>query len=111
MITHSYRSHFVRFALLSLSFMMVVAGHSSERANRVNVIRAPGDAKVVKAQLGADRAIHLPLDAEDGPPFVKSTNAGGSSSAPMTMVGAASQKPGPKFRREALAVGRDGRVP
>ena len=110
MITHSYRSHFVRFALLSLSFMMVVAGHSSERANRVNVIRAPGDAKVVKAQLGADGAIHLLLDAEDGPRYVKSTNAGVSFSAPMTIVDAASQKPGLKFQGEDLAVGKDGRV-
>src|SRR5213592_1667117 len=110
MIIRSYRSHFVRFALLSLSFMMVVAGHSSERANRVNVIRAPGDAKVVKAQLGADGAIHLLLDAEDGPRYVKSTNAGVSFSAPMTIVDAASQKPGLKFQGEDLAIGKDGRV-
>src|SRR5213592_4192663 len=110
MIIRSYRSHFVRFALLSLSFMMVVAGHSSERANRVNVIRAPGDAKVVKAQLGADGAIHLLLDAEDGPRYVKSTNAGVSFSAPMTIVDAASQKPGLKFQGEDLAVGKDGRA-
>src|SRR5438045_2305170 len=110
MITHSYRSHFVRFALLSLSFMMVVAGHSSERANRVNVIRAPGDAKVVKAQLGADGTIHLLLDAEDGPRYLKSTDGGVSFSAPMTIVDGASQKPGVKFQGEDLAVGRDGRV-
>src|SRR5438093_7978819 len=110
MITHSYRSHFVRFALLSLSFMMVVAGHSSERANRVNVIRAPGNAKVVKAQLGANGAIHLLLDAEDGPQYVNSTDAGVTFSAPMTIVDAASQKPGLKFQGEGLAVGKDGRV-
>src|SRR6266571_1059548 len=110
MITYFHRSHFVRFALLSLSFMTVVAGHSSERANRVNVIRVPGDAKLVKAQLGADGTLHLLLDAEDGPRYVKSTDAGVSFGAPIKIVDAASQKPGLKFQGEDLAVGKDGRV-
>src|SRR5213080_2503881 len=109
MMTPSHRRRFVRFALLS-SFMTVVDGHASERANRVNVIRVPGDDKVVKAHLGADGAIHLLLDAEDGPRYVKSTDAGVTFSAPMTIVDAASQKPGLKFQGEDLAVGKDGRV-
>jgi len=107
---HFHRSHFVRFALLSLSFMTVVAGHSSERANRVNVTRVPGDAKVVKAQLGADGTIHLLLDAEDGPRYVKSTDAGVTFSAPIKIVDSASQKPGLTFQGEDLAIGKDGRV-
>jgi len=90
--------------------MNVVAGHASERANRVNVIRVPGDDKVVKAQLGADGTLHLLLDAENGPRYVKSTDAGVTFSAPMTIVDAASQKPGLKFQGEDLAVGKDGRV-
>ena len=110
MMTHFQRSHFVRFGLLILSFMTVVAGHASERANRVNVIRVPGDAKAVKAQLGANGAIHLLLDAEDGPRYVKSTDAGVSFSAPMMIVDAESQKPGLKFQGEDLAIGKDGRV-
>src|SRR6266496_215953 len=110
MMIHLHRSHFVRFSLLSLSFMNVVAGHASERANRVNVIRVPGDDKVVKAQLGADGAIHLLLDAEDGPRYVKSLDAGVTFSAPMTIVDAASRKPGLKFQGEDLAVGKDGRA-
>jgi len=109
-MTQFHRSLLVSFALLSLSFMAVVAAQASERVNRVNVIRVPGDAKVVKAQLGADGTIHLLLDAEDGPRYVKSTNAGVSFSAPMTIVDAASQKPGLKFQGEDLAVGKDGRV-
>jgi len=110
MLTHLHRGHFVRFALLSLSLTTVVAGHTSERANRVNAIRVTGNAKVVKAQLGADDAIHLLLDAEDGPRYMKSTDAGVSFSAPMTIVDATLQKPGLKFQGEDLAVGKDGRV-
>src|SRR2546425_7146544 len=111
MMIHINRSHFVRFALLSLSFMTFVAGYASERVNRVNVIRVPGEAKVVKAQLGADGTIHPLLDAEDGPRYVKSTDAGVTFSAPIKIVDAASQKPGLKFQGEDLAVGKDGRVP
>src|SRR5947207_13199232 len=110
MITHFHRNHFVRFALFSLSFITVVAGHASERANRMNVIRVPGDAKVVKAQLGADGTIHLLFDAEDGPRYVRSTDAGVTFSAPVTIVDTASQKPGLKFQGEDLAVGKEGRV-
>jgi len=110
MMTHFRQSHLVPLALLSLFFLKVVAGHASERANRVNVIRVPGDVKVVKAQLGADGTIHLLLDAENGPRYVKSTDAGVTFSAPMTIVDAASQKPGLKFQGEDLAVGKDGRV-
>jgi len=110
MMTCFHRSLFVRFALLSLSCMTVAVGRASERTNRVNVIRVPGDAKVVKAQFGADGAIHPLLDAEHGPRYVKSTDAGVTFSAPMKIVDAASQKPGLKFQGEDLAVGKDGRV-
>src|SRR5438128_6907199 len=110
MMTLFHRNHFVRFGLLSLSFMTAEAGHASERANRVNVIRVPGDAKVAKAQLGADGTLYLLLDAEDGPRYTKSTDGGVSFSAPMTIVDGASQKPGLKFQGEDLAVGKDGRV-
>src|SRR5216110_106980 len=92
------RNHFVRFALLSLSVMATAAGHARERANRVGVIRVPGDDKVVKAQLGADGAIHLLLDAEDGPRYMKSTDAGVTFSAPLKILDAASRKPGLKFQ-------------
>src|SRR6266516_6593483 len=110
MMTQFHRNLLVSFALLSLSFTGFVAAQASERANRVNVIRVPGDAKVVKAQLGAEGTIHLLLDAEDGPRYLKSTDGGVSFSAPMTIVDGASQKPGLKFQGEDLAVGRDGRV-
>jgi len=109
-MTSFQRNLCVRFALLSLTFVGVAAGHAGERVNRVNVIRVPGDSKVVKAQLGADGAIHLLLDAEDGPRYVKSTDAGVTFGAPMTMVDAASQKAGLKFQGEDLAVGKDSRV-
>ena len=105
----SISSELVPLALLSLFFMKVVAGHASERANRVSVIRVPGDVKVVKAQLGADGTIHLLLDAENGPRYVKSTDSGVTFSAPMTIVDAASQKPGLEFQGEDLAVGKESR--
>src|SRR5216117_4202323 len=110
MMTHFHRSLFARVGLLTLSFIAFAAGHASDRVNRVNVIRVPDKAKVVKAQVGADGTIHLLLDAEDGPRYVKSTDAGVTFSAPITIVDAASQKPGLKFQGEDLAVGKDGRA-
>src|SRR5213592_4225039 len=109
-MTSFHRNLCVRFALLSLLVMAAAAGHARERANRVDVIHVPGGFKVVKAQLGADSAIHLLLDAEDGPRYAKSTDAGVTFSAPMTIVDAASRKPGLKFQGEDLAVGKDGRA-
>src|SRR6266545_2162909 len=110
MMTHFHRSLRFRLSLLSLSLIALAAGHANERVNRVTVIRVPGDANVVKAQLGADGTIHLLLDAERGPRYVKSTDAGVTFSAPMTIVDAASQKPDLKFQGEDLAIGKDGRV-
>src|SRR6266566_4285619 len=109
-MTSFHRNLCVSLSLLSLSLMPVVAGQANERVNRVNVTHVPGGFKVVKAQLGADGAIHLLLDAEDGPRYVKSMDACVTFSAPMTIVDAASQKPGLKFQGEDLAVGKDGRV-
>ena len=94
-------------SFLSLSLALATAVHAGER---VNTIRVPGDAKVVKAQIGTDGAIHLLLDSEDGPRYVKSTDTGVTFSAPMASVDAASQKPGLKFHSEDLAIGKDGRV-
>ena len=110
MMIHLNRSHCARLALLSLSFVMLVAGYASEGAGRVRVVRVPGDAKVVKAKIGTDGTIHVMLDSEDGPRYVKSTDGGSTFSAPMTVVDTASQKPGLKFHSEDLAVGKDGRV-
>src|SRR6266566_2536555 len=109
-MTSFHRNLCVRLALLNLSVMAAAAGYAREHVSRVNVIHVPGGFKVVKAQLGADGAIHLLLDAEDGPRYVKSMDACVTFSAPMTIVDAASQKPGLKFQGEDLAIGKDGRV-
>src|SRR6266498_4302324 len=109
-MTSCHRNLCVRFALLSLSVMAAAAGHARERVSRVSMIHVPGGFKVVKAQLGADGTLHLLLDAENGPRYVKSLDAGVTFSAPMTIVDAASRKPGLKFQGEDLAVGKDGRV-
>jgi len=79
-------------------------------ASRVKTIRVPGNPKVVKAQIGANRTIHLLLDTEDGPCYVKSSDTGATFSTPIAIVDAASQKPGLKFQGEDLAIGKDGRV-
>src|SRR5258706_12919852 len=96
----------VKFALLSMFLIATVTVDANERTNRVNVIRVPGEAKVVKAHLDTDDTIHLLLDAEDGPLYVKSTDAGVTFSRPMQIVDAGSQKPGLKFQGEDLAVGK-----
>lgn len=96
---------------LSLSFLMVFTSHTCGiETNRVRAIRAPVDGKALKAQLGADGAIHLLLDAPGGPQYVKSSDSGATFSEPMRVVDAASKKPGLKFHAEDLAVGKDGRV-
>ena len=78
--------------------------------SRVRVIRAPGVAKVVKAQSGADGTIHLLFDADDGPYYASSTDGGATFSPRIAVVDAAARKPGLKFSGGDLAVGKDGRV-
>lgn len=104
---HSHGKLWCWLIFLSSSLLLATAVHAGER---VKTIRVPGDAKVVKAQIGTDGAIHLLLDSEDGPRYIKSTDAGVTFSAPMSIVDAASQKPGLKFHSEDLAIGKDGRV-
>src|SRR5262245_9061473 len=95
---------------LGVAFVPVFASHASERANRVSVIRVPVAGQVAKAQIGDDGTIHLLLDADDGPRYVKSADNGATFSAPMVVLDAASQKPGLKFSVWDIAVGENGRV-
>jgi len=101
---------YVRLAAIDLSFVAVLASRAGEHTNRVSVIRVPAAGKAVKAQVGVNGAIHLLLDAPDGPQYVKSRDAGATFSAPIAVVDAASQKPGLKFNGWDLAVGPDDRV-
>src|ERR1043165_8939761 len=110
MTTQFHRSVCLCSAALASCLISIGASHAGDGKSRVNVIRVPGDAKVVKAKLGADGTIHVLVDAEDGPRYVKSTDTGVTFSAPMTIVDTASRKPGLKFQGEDLAVGKDGRV-
>lgn len=104
---HQIRSF---FAKAFVSLMILGTAHASESAKRVNAIRVAGGAKVVKAQIDRGGTIHLLLDSEDGPRYVKSTDGGVNFSAPMKIVDAASEKPGLRFQGEDLAIGKDGRV-
>ncbi|HEX5218043.1 MAG TPA: hypothetical protein VFZ59_00625 [Verrucomicrobiae bacterium] len=100
-----------RTALLaSLCSVCPVGIRADDATDRVKTIHVPGNPRVVKAQIGADRTIHLLLDTENGPCYVKSSDAGASFSPPIAIVDAAAQKSGLKFQGEDLAVGKKGRV-
>lgn len=99
-----------RLATLCLLCLWTLAIHAAEPSDRVSVIRVPGASKIFKAQRGTDRAIHLLFDADDGPRYVKSQDNGVTFGAPISVVDAATQKPGLKFSAWDLAVGKDGRV-
>lgn len=108
----SQSTHSIRVTLIALSLFLIwtLAMDADEMTNRVSTIRVPRASKVFKAQSGADGAIHLLFDSDDGPQYVKSHDGGLTFSAPMAIVDAATQKPGLKFSAWDLAVGKDGRV-
>lgn len=97
-------------ASLCLLLASILVSLADETTSRVTSIRVPGGSKVFKAQTGADGVMHLLLDAADGPQYVKSQDGGLTFSVPMTVVGAAAQKPGLKFSAWDFAVAKDGRV-
>lgn len=97
-------------ALAALSAPPFLVAHASDAVNRVTAIRVPGALKVIKAQCGADGAIHLLLDGSEGPFYAKSLDHGLTFSTPVTILDAAAKKPGLKFSAWDLAVGKDGRV-
>jgi hypothetical protein len=100
----------IRVWLAMLCFCVVGPSDGSESTSRINGVRIPGDAKVSKAQIDRSGTIHLLLNTEDGPKYVKSTNAGVTFSSSIELVDTASKKPGLEFQGEDLAVGGDGRV-
>ena len=95
-------------ALLS-TFSLLVA-QARDVANRVRAIHVPGASKVFKAQIGADGAIHLLFDGDDGPFYARSQDDGRTFGPPMAIVDAASKKPGLEFSAWDLAVGKNGYV-
>lgn len=102
----------LRFGLAALAGLLAASavGNGSERANRVSAIRVPAVGNVLKAQLGADGAIHLLLDSDDGPRYMKSQDVGATFSEPISIVDATARKPGIKYSGWDLAVGKGGRV-
>ena len=64
----------------------ILTSFAEQTAGRVKTIQIPGGLKVMKAQIGVDGTIHVLLDAEDGPRYVKSSDAGISFGAPMKIV-------------------------
>ena len=100
----------LRNGLIALSAFSMLAAGAGEVSNRVSTIRVPDASRVFKAQSGADGAIHLLFDGDDGPFYIKSQDDGRTFSTPVAIVDAAAKKPGLKFSAWDFAVGKDGRV-
>lgn len=100
--------HGIRVVLLIT--VAAIASYAAEPSERASVVRVPGASKVFKAQADKNGAIHLIFDSDDGPQYIQSRDSGATFGAPITVVDAASQKPGLKFNAWDLAVGPDGRV-
>ena len=97
-------------AICGLFFASLVPACAGETASRVSTLRVPGAAMAMKAQAGADGAIHLLCDTATGPQYLQSHDGGLTFSAPIAIVDAAARKPGLKFSIWDLAVAGDGRV-
>lgn len=95
------------FGALSVGILPATAEDS---ALRVSTVRIPGTMKMIKAQRGADGAIHVVGESDAGPQYVMSRDGGVTFSAPLAMVDSAARKPGLKFTVWDLAVAHDGRV-
>jgi hypothetical protein len=103
--------NFKRFTgLLAVVLAYGVATHAQEANKRVKVIGPRGDGKVVEAKIGSDGAVHLLIQSDAGPGYIKSTDNGVTFTSPMMIVDPASQKRGLEFQGEDLAIGKDGRV-
>ena len=101
----------IAFTILTAALLFgASASRADEAASLVTVRRVAFDGRALKAQVGADRTIHLLLDSDDGPRYALSNDGGRTFNEPIAVVDAASQKPGLKFHGEDLAIGKDGRV-
>lgn len=111
-----YRMNFfqrsLRFGLTVavLGALSLAAAQAGDVADRVSVIQVPGASKIFKAQSDAAGAIHLLFDGDGGPFYARSQDDGRTFSAAMSIVDAASRKPGLEFSAWDFAVGKDGRV-
>ena len=90
-------------ALTILSVFSLLTDHASDVTNRVSAIHVPGASKVFKARIGADGAIHLLFDGEDGPFYARSQDDGRTFGPPMAIVDVASKEPGLELRLVSAA--------
>lgn len=98
-------------AIVALSLLSAIMSYAADKpTNPLSVVRVPGALKVLKAQLGADGAIHLLANSESGPRYLKSEDGGLTFSTPMAIVDMTGQRRGLRFDGSDLAVGGDGRV-
>ena len=97
-------------ATICLSVFALFTAQAGDSTSRVSPIRLSPPGKVIKAEVGTDKTIHVLLDAVDGPQYRKSQDNGVTFSEPLAIVDSASQKPGLKFSAWDLVVGKGGRV-
>ncbi|MBI3867192.1 MAG: hypothetical protein HY299_01570 [Verrucomicrobia bacterium] len=96
--------------MIGLVLGWTLAGHAGEASPRVRAVRVPVDGKVIKAQIGADGAIHVLVDSTNGPLYLLSRDHGRVFSEPIAVVDSAARKPGLNFSSWDLAVGKDNRA-
>src|SRR6266487_5083088 len=89
------KAHLISVVTMAFGFLSIA--HCAEDASRVHTIQVAGASKIMKATTDASGTIHLVFDAADGPRYIKSTDAGHTFSAPVSILDAAVQKPGLKF--------------
>ncbi|HSI11311.1 MAG TPA: hypothetical protein VK961_04675 [Chthoniobacter sp.] len=109
-IDHSFLRWMRTLAALATLSITSVLSQAADSQERVQVVRIPGASNLMKAQVGADGAIHVVYDAAGGPWYVKSTDGGKTFSAPLVLVDPASRKPGLEFITWDLVVAADGGV-
>ena len=100
----------IRLIVPGLFCICALASRAGDMANRVSAIHGEFPGQAMKAQLGAEGAIHLLVQTPDGPQYVTSRDGGVTFGRPIPVVDAAARKPGLEFHGEDLAVGKEGRV-
>ena len=99
-----------RLMLLGLFLATLRVSHAGDAEGRVSIVRIPGGLKMLRAQTGAEGAVHVLADSEHGPRYVLSRDGGVTFNAPLVVVNGAPPKPDLKFTAWDLAIGKDASV-
>lgn len=101
----------VRRRLLIVLGLAILSTASAAAETSAIVLRSvPGHRRPVVARCGADGAIHLVCDSDQGPVYLRSTDNGQTFEEPLAVVDRASRKPGLEFTAWDMAVSPQGHV-